>query len=92
QCFQCSPADCLSHARHELLGFHLWKTLEQVITETLKPILTSGEVSLILSTSPRTVKAKIKAGHRKIIVNLLYKGRSPYLTTKVNEEKNIYHC
>lgn len=83
-------------------AFHLWKTLEKVITETVKRILTSS-LSLYyegrfeqkmtgweasVSLSPCTDKAKIRTGHRKMILNHPYKGRSPYLATKVNEAKD----
>uniref|UniRef100_A0A803W3T1 Uncharacterized protein n=1 Tax=Ficedula albicollis TaxID=59894 RepID=A0A803W3T1_FICAL len=59
-------------------AFHLLKTLEQVITETVKMILTSRP-SLILSVSPCTGKTRIKTSHRKMILNHLYKRRSSYL-------------
>ncbi|NXO74058.1 DJC15 protein, partial [Phainopepla nitens] len=84
-------------------AFHLWKTLERVITETVKRILTSSlslyykggfeqkmtgrEDSLILS--PYTGKAKVKTGDKKKkIFNHLCKGRSLYVETEVNQAKD----
>uniref|UniRef100_A0A8C8RQN2 DnaJ heat shock protein family (Hsp40) member C15 n=1 Tax=Pelusios castaneus TaxID=367368 RepID=A0A8C8RQN2_9SAUR len=65
-------------------AFHLWKPLEQVITETAKTISTSSlssyykggfeqkmsrrEASLILGISPSAGKAKIRTAHRRIMI------------------------
>ncbi|XP_075345320.1 dnaJ homolog subfamily C member 15 isoform X1 [Mycteria americana] len=65
-------------------AFHLWKPLEQTITETAKRISTSSlssyykggfeqkmsrrEASLILGVSPSAGKAKIKTAHRRIMI------------------------
>ncbi|KAM7130309.1 dnaJ homolog subfamily C member 15 isoform 1-T1 [Ciconia maguari] len=65
-------------------AFHLWKPLEQAITETAKRISTSSlssyykggfeqkmsrrEASLILGVSPSAGKAKIKTAHRRIMI------------------------
>ncbi|NWS95950.1 DJC15 protein, partial [Mionectes macconnelli] len=65
-------------------AFHLWKPLEQAITETAKRITTSSfssyykggfeqkmsrrEASLILGVSPSAGKDKIRTAHRKIMI------------------------
>ncbi|KAM6097751.1 dnaJ homolog subfamily C member 15 [Theristicus caerulescens] len=65
-------------------AFHLWKPLEQAITETAKRISTSSlssyykggfeqkmsrrEASLILGISPSAGKAKIRTAHRRIMI------------------------
>ncbi|XP_025890289.1 dnaJ homolog subfamily C member 15 [Nothoprocta perdicaria] len=65
-------------------AFHLWKPLEQTITETAKRISTSSlssyykggfeqkmsrrEASLILGVSPSAGKTKIRTAHRKIMI------------------------
>ncbi|NXD68136.1 DJC15 protein, partial [Eolophus roseicapillus] len=65
-------------------AFHLWKPLEQAITETAKRISTSSlspyykggfeqkmsrrEASLILGVSPSADKAKIRTAHRRIMI------------------------
>ncbi|NXP22315.1 DJC15 protein, partial [Scytalopus superciliaris] len=65
-------------------AFHLWKPLEQAITETAKRISTSSfssyykggfeqkmsrrEASLILGVSPNAGKDKIRTAHRKIMI------------------------
>ncbi|XP_017926788.2 LOW QUALITY PROTEIN: dnaJ homolog subfamily C member 15 [Manacus vitellinus] len=65
-------------------AFHLWKPLEQAITETAKRISTSSfssyykggfeqkmnrrEASLILGVSPSAGRDKIRIAHRKIMI------------------------
>ncbi|XP_057222294.1 dnaJ homolog subfamily C member 15 [Malurus melanocephalus] len=65
-------------------AFHLWKPLEQAITEAAKRISTSSlssyykggfeqkmsrrEASLILGVSPSAGKDKIRTAHRKIMI------------------------
>uniref|UniRef100_A0A8C3E0X3 Uncharacterized protein n=1 Tax=Corvus moneduloides TaxID=1196302 RepID=A0A8C3E0X3_CORMO len=73
-------------------AFHLWKTLEKVITGTVKRILTSS-LSLYYKGGfeQKMTGAKIRTGHRKMILNHPYKGRSPYLATKANEAKDYWN-
>ncbi|KAK2513469.1 dnaJ homolog subfamily C member 15 [Columba livia] len=65
-------------------AFHLWKPLEQAISETAKRISTSSlssyykggfeqkmsrrEASLILGVSPSADKARIRTAHRRIMI------------------------
>ncbi|XP_062862544.1 dnaJ homolog subfamily C member 15 [Trichomycterus rosablanca] len=65
-------------------AFHLWKPLEQVITQTAKKFpssafstyykggfeqkMTKREASLILGISPTSTKTKVREAHRRIMV------------------------
>ncbi|NWV07991.1 DJC15 protein, partial [Ptilonorhynchus violaceus] len=85
-------------------AFHIWKPLEQAITETAKGISTSSllsnnkagfeqkmsrrEVSLILGVSPSAGKSKVSP-KEIMILNHHDNGGSPYLAIKINEAKDL---
>ncbi|KAF1411151.1 hypothetical protein FQV23_0001565, partial [Spheniscus humboldti] len=78
-------------------AFHLWKPLEQAITETAKRISTSslssyykGGFEQKMSRREASLILGVRTAHRRImILNHPDKGRSPYLATKINEAKDL---
>ncbi|NXH81124.1 DJC15 protein, partial [Edolisoma coerulescens] len=85
-------------------AFHIWKPLEQAITETAKGISTSSllsnykagfeqkmsrrEVSLILGVSPSAGKSTVSP-KKIMLLNHHDNGGLPYLAPKINEAKAL---